>query len=113
MCSLLDWRDWLWGKLDFTLMGKAMLNKSLIQFSVDGWGCVWPLVWPDGDGDGEVAQSCPTLCDPMDCSLLGSSVHGIFQAIVLEWIAISFPRVSSQPRASTQVSCIVDRCFTV
>ena len=36
----------------------------------------------------EVAQSCPTLCDPMDCSLPGSSVHGIFQAIVLEWIAI-------------------------
>ena len=38
----------------------------------------------------EVAQSCPTLCDPMDCSLPGSSVHGIFQAIVLEWIAISY-----------------------
>ena len=37
-----------------------------------------------------VAQSCPTLCDPVDCSLPGSSVHGIFQAIVLEWIAISF-----------------------
>ena len=37
----------------------------------------------------EVAQSCPTLCDPMDCSLPSSSVHGIFQAIVLEWIAIS------------------------
>ena len=36
----------------------------------------------------EVAQSCPTLCDPVDCSLPGSSVHGIFQAIVLEWIAI-------------------------
>ena len=34
------------GKTDFALMGKAMLNKSLIQFSVDGWGCVWPLVWP-------------------------------------------------------------------
>ena len=40
----------------------------------------------------EVAQSCPTLCDPMDCSLPGSSVHGIFQAIVLEWIAISASR---------------------
>ena len=40
----------------------------------------------------EVAQSCPTLCNPMDCSLPGSSVHGIFQAIVLEWIAISFSR---------------------
>ena len=42
---------------------------------------------PDSDSDSEVAQSCPTLRDPMDCSLPGSSVHGIFQAIVLEWIA--------------------------
>ena len=38
----------------------------------------------------EVAQSCPTLSDPMDCSLPGSSIHGIFQARVLEWVAISF-----------------------
>ena len=58
------------------------------------------------------AQSCPTLCDPMDCSLPGSSVHGIFQAIVLEWIAISFSRGSSRPRGWTLVSHIVDRCFT-
>ena len=49
----------------------------------------------------------------MDCSLPGSSVHGIFQAIVLEWAAISFSRGSSQPRDWTQVSRIVDRCFTV
>ena len=48
--------------------------------------------------ESEVAQSCPTLCDPMDCSLPGSSVHGIFQARVLEWAAISFSRGSSQPR---------------
>ena len=61
----------------------------------------------------EVAQSCPTLCDPVDCSLSGSSVHGIFQATVLEWIAISFSSGSSQPRDRTWVSCIVDRCFTV
>ena len=40
--------------------------------------------------ESEVAQPCPTLCDPMDCSLPSSSVHGIFQAIVLEWIVISF-----------------------
>ena len=40
--------------------------------------------------ENEVAQSCPTLCDPMDCSLPGSSVHGIFQARVLEWGAIAF-----------------------
>ena len=49
----------------------------------------------------------------MDCSLPCSSVHGIFQAIVLEWIAISFSRGSSQPRDQTRVSRIVDRRFTV
>ena len=47
------------------------------------------------ESESEVAQLCPTLCDPMDCSLSGSSVHGIFQARVLEWIAISFSRGSS------------------
>ena len=64
---------------------------------------------------GEVARSCMTLGDAMDCSLpsVGSSVHGIFQAIVLEWIAISFSSGSSQPRDRTRVSPIVDRCFTV
>ena len=64
-------------------------------------------------GEREVTQSCPTLCDPMDCSLPGSSVHGIFQAIVLEWIAISFSKGSSQPRDRTRVSRIIDRRFTV
>ena len=42
--------------------------------------------------ESEVTQSYPTLCDPMDCSLPGSSVHGIFQARILEWVAISFSR---------------------
>ena len=46
----------------------------------------------------KVAQSCPTLCDPMDYSLPGSSIHEIFQARVLEWVAISFSRGSSGPR---------------
>ena len=59
------------------------------------------------------AQSCLTLCDPMDCSLSGSSVHGIFQARVLEWIAISFSRGSSWPRNLTWVSRIASRHFTV
>ena len=45
--------------------------------------------------ESEVAQSCPTLCDPVDCSLPGSSVHGIFQARVLEWVAVYFSRGSS------------------
>ena len=50
------------------------------------------------ESESEVAQSCPTLCDPMDCSLLGSSVHGILQAKVLEQVAISFSKGSSRPR---------------
>ena len=59
-----------------------------------------------------VVQPCLTLCDPMDCSPPGSSVHGIFQARVLEWVAIFFSRGSSQPRDRTWVSHIVSRCFT-
>ena len=62
---------------------------------------------------GLVAHSCPTLCDPMDCSPPGSSVHDILQARVLEWIAISFSRGSSLPRDQTRVSCIAGRCFTI
>ena len=65
------------------------------------------------ESESEVAQSCPTLCDPMDCSPPGSSVYGIFQARVLEWAAISFSRGSSRPRDWTQVSSIADRCFTI
>ena len=57
-----------------------------------------------------VAQACP-LCDPMDCSPPGSSVHGIPQAGILEWVAISFSRGSSQPRDQTQGSCIAGRFF--
>ena len=63
--------------------------------------------------ESEVTQSCPTFCDPMDCSLPGSSVHGIFQERVLEWVAISFSRGSSQPRDGTRVSHTAGRCFTV
>ena len=61
-----------------------------------------------------VAQSCPTLRDPMDCSLLGSSVHGILQARLLGWVAIPFSKGSSSPpRDWTQVSCIAGGFFTV
>ena len=52
----------------------------------------------ESESESEVAQSCPTLCDPMDCSLPGSSLDGILQASVLEWVAISFSRGSSRPR---------------
>ena len=57
--------------------------------------------------------TCPTLLNPMDYSLPGSSVHGIYQARTLEWVAISFSRGSSWPRDQTQVSCIASRRFTI
>ena len=60
-----------------------------------------------------VAQLCLTLCDPMDCRPPSSSVHGILQARILEWVAIPFSRGSFQPRDRTQVSCIAGRFFTV
>ena len=66
----------------------------------------------ESESESLVAQSCPTLCDPMDCRLPGSSVHGIFQARILEWVAISFSRGSSWPRDQTWVSHIVGRHFT-
>ena len=69
-----------------------------------GVGCHFLLQCMKVKSESEVTQSCPTLCDPMDCSLPGSSVHGIFQARVLEWGAITFSpflfgsRLISSPR---------------
>ena len=60
-----------------------------------------------------VVQSCLTLWDPMDCSLPGSSVHGILQARILDWVAIPFSKGSSQPRSRTQVSCTAGRFFII
>ena len=59
------------------------------------------------------AQLCLTLCDLMDCSLPGSSVHGILQTKILEWVAISFSRGSSWPRNWTHVSHTAGRFFTI
>ena len=61
----------------------------------------------------EVAQSCPTLCDTLGYSLLGSSLHGILQAGILEWVAISFSRGSSRTRDQTLVSRIAGRRFNL
>ena len=67
-----------------------------------GVGCHFLLQCMKVKSESEVAQSCPTLSDPMDCSLQGSSVHGIFQARVLEWGAIAFSEIGN--------SCI---CFCI
>ena len=69
------------------------------------------VIWVWSASESEVAQSCPILCDSMDCSLPGSSVHGIFQARVLEWVTISFSGGSFQPRDWARVSCKTGRHF--
>ena len=79
---------------DITLPTKVRLVKAMV-FPVVMCGCE---SWTIKKSESEVSQSCPTLCDHMDCSLPGVSIHGIFQARVLEWVAISFSRASSQPR---------------
>ena len=73
------------------------------------WGKPQPYAWSEVK-----SLSCVQLfATPMDCSPPGSSVHGIFQARILEWVAISFSRGSSQPRDQTRVSRIVGRRFTI
>ena len=57
----------------------------------------WPTSFMWSGSGSEVAQSCPTFCDPMDCSPPDSSIHGILQARILEWVAISFSRGPSYP----------------
>ena len=71
-----------------------------------GVGCHFLLQCMKVESESEVAQSCPTLSDPMDCSLPGSSVHGIFQARVLEWGATAFSIAES---AATHIPLTKDR----
>ena len=102
---------------------------------MDPWSCMWALStcgewgllfsymwtlpglnscalhWQVNSPWDHHGSPCPTLCYPMDCSPLGSSVHGIFHARILEWIAISTSRGSSQPRDHTHVSCISRQIF--
>ena len=75
----------------------------------------WTAYWPSAWVNAKSLQLNPTLCDPVDCSLPGSSVHGILQARILEWVAIPFSRGSSQPRDQTlisYVSSLAGRFFT-
>ena len=91
-----------------------MINKPKIRFHLGkdtNSNLILKNILPLSESG--VAQSCLSLCNPMACSLPGFSVHGIFQARILEWVTISFSRRSSQPRDWTRVSCIVGRRFTV
>ena len=79
-----------------------VMGFSVVMYGYKSW-TIKKVKW------SEMAQSCPTLWDPMDWSLPGSSIRGIFRARILEWVAISFSRRSSQPREWTRVFCTVSR----
>ena len=126
----IPWRK-KWQPTPVFLPGKSHGQRNLVSYSP--WGC--GRVGQDlgtkqqqllhghaqqlmNDVKGEkvkvsVAPSCPFLCESMDCSPPGFSVHGILQARILEWVAIPFFRGSSQPKYQTQVSCIAGGFFTV
>ena len=75
--------------------------------------CTSAGFWMQGWSSAKSLQSCPTLCNPVDCSPPGSSVGGTLQARILEWAAISFSRGSSWPRNWTQVSFIAGKFFNI
>ena len=111
---------WLIGILGWMILGLTYMTLSLLIFlqvelNVCGNAIYQFLlnILPGYVKVSEVTQSCPTLCDPMDCSLPGFSVHGILQARMLEWVTISFSRGSSWSRDWTQVSRIGGRCFNL
>ena len=89
------------------------LGSHLPKFMFVAWNQPWRKYLKVRVKESEVAQSCPTLCDPMDYNPSGSSVHGIFPAWSLEWVGISLSRRSSRLRDWTRVSCIVGRRFTI
>ena len=119
--------DVFWNFLAFLMIQRMLAIWSLVPLpllnpawtSGSSWFMYcWSLAWRILSitlltcGKGKLLSRV-WLCNPMDCSLPASSVHGIFQARVLEWVAISFSRGSSWPRGRTPVSHVVGRFFTV
>ena len=100
-----------------TIMDPSQLeenNGTTFSHQLQETGSYVGLLWPRGCCCSccLLAKSCLTLCDPVDCSPPGTSVHEMLQARVLEWIAISCSRGSSRLRDPTHVSCLAGRCFT-
>ena len=102
---------------------QTFFSTNLVCLLAFEWRAAWPHTLPSStilhNHVAHVcvcvlaAQSCLTLCDPTDCSLPGSTVHGVFQARILEWVASPFSRGSFQPRDQTQVSHIAGSFFTI
>ena len=101
-CS--GWNEWLLISWSYLPTAYALQGKTCFPTIPTACVCVCVCV--------KVTQLCLTLCNPMDCSLAGSSVHGILQERRLEWVPVPFSRGSSEPRDQTQDSCISGRFLT-
>ena len=113
--SILTWRiSWTEEPGRLQSMGSQTVGHDFQIGKGVRQGCILsPCLFNLYSEFSSVAQSCPTLCNPMDCSPLGSSIHWIFQVGILEWVAISSPKAVSQPRDRTHVSCAscISRCI--
>ena len=103
--ELVGWHHWLNGQ-----ESEQILGDSEEQGSVHG--IAKSLTYQLNNTKMQIKIQCWTLSDPMDCSPPGSSVPETFQARILEWVAISFSKGSSQPRDQTRVSCAAGTFFT-
>ena len=102
---------WIWG---YWLQCCRIRVRGNVKLLWPQMTWEWPPAWKTKRVVESVSCSVISLCDPMDYSLPGSSVHGILQARILEWVAISFSRRgSSWLRDRTWVSCIAGRFFTI
>ena len=106
--SLAGYRPWGYKELDTTEWPRTRDLYSQDDSSASLFSCDKSL----SAGGALVTKLYLTLLTPLDCSPPGSSVHGILQVRILEWVAISFSRGSSRSRNQTQVSCIAGRFFT-
>ena len=97
----------------FIFMGLVIINSPVSKKLNRGGSLHHTCTSVITESESEVVQSCPTLCDPVDCSLPGSSLHGFLQAKILEWVAISFSRGSSWPRDRIWVSHTGGRRFNL
>ena len=90
--------------------GFNCIHQAARSFIAKIWSTA-PGLWPWWYVCAKSFQSCLTLCDPMDCSLPGSAIHGILQVRILEWVVMPSSRRSSQPRDQTNISYIPGRFF--